>query len=133
MAAKKFELFIGYLGNGATVCNKAVYQGGDYKYIAHISNGGNIKLYVDSDYIPAPDMEKIKSVATDHRKKTIDFLNKQLSDSKYHSFEQGFLYLFDQFFDYTPYNEAEGLFNSIRNSDREQQKAAIIDYYLKHF
>lgn len=33
----KFELFMGCLGNGVTVCNKAVTEHGDYKKIAHIS------------------------------------------------------------------------------------------------
>lgn len=28
---RKFELFYGYLGNGTTVCNKAVEENGDYK------------------------------------------------------------------------------------------------------
>ena len=42
--AGKFELFCGCLGNGTTVCNKAVTENGDYKKIAHISEGGNIRL-----------------------------------------------------------------------------------------
>ena len=44
---KKFELFICSLGNGLTVCNKAVMENGDYKHIAYISNCGKIKWYVD--------------------------------------------------------------------------------------
>ena len=60
---RKFELFLGCLGNGTTVCNKAVMEHGDYKHIAHISPAGNIKLYVDSDYIPTDAMDKIRSVA----------------------------------------------------------------------
>ena len=70
MTAQKFKLFIGYLGNGATVCNSAVMEGGDYKTIAHISNAGNIKLYVKPGYIPEDAMEEIKKTAADHRKKT---------------------------------------------------------------
>ena len=58
-----FELFMGCLGNGTTVCNKAVMENGDYKKVAHISNGGNIKLYVKESYIPADAMEKIKVIA----------------------------------------------------------------------
>lgn len=38
--AGKFELFCGCFGNGTTVCNKAVTENGDYKKIAHISEGG---------------------------------------------------------------------------------------------
>lgn len=61
--ARKFELFCGCLGNGTTVCNKAVTENGDYKKIAHISEGGNIRLYVAESYIPAAEMEKIKAMA----------------------------------------------------------------------
>lgn len=61
---KKFELFFGCLGNGTTVCNKAVTENGDYKTVAHISEGGNIRLYVAESYIPADAMEKIKVIAS---------------------------------------------------------------------
>lgn len=59
----KFELFFGCLGNGTTVCNKAVTENGDYKKIAHISEGGNIRLYVAESYIPTEAMENIKAMA----------------------------------------------------------------------
>lgn len=39
---KKFKLFMGHLGNGITVCNKAVQEHGDYKVIAHIAECGKI-------------------------------------------------------------------------------------------
>lgn len=61
--AGKFELWFGCLGNGTTVCNKAVTENGDYKKIAHISEGGNIRIYVAESYIPAAEMEKIKAMA----------------------------------------------------------------------
>lgn len=61
--AGNFELFFGCLGNGTTVCNKAVTENGDYKKIAHISEGGNIRLYVAKSYIPAAEMEKIRAMA----------------------------------------------------------------------
>lgn len=61
--AGKFELFYGCLGNGTTVCNKAVEENGDYKKIAHISEGGNIRLYVAESYIPTAEMEKIRAIA----------------------------------------------------------------------
>lgn len=67
MKAKKFELFMCCLGNGTTVCNKAVKEHGDYKMIAHISNGGNIKFYVSEDYIPEEDMQKIRRSAEYNR------------------------------------------------------------------
>lgn len=60
---EKFELFCGCFGNGTTVCNKAITENGDYKKIAHISEGGNIRLYVAESYIPAEAMEKIKAMA----------------------------------------------------------------------
>lgn len=59
----KFELFCCCLGNGTTVCNKAVEENGDYKKIAHISEGGNIRLYVAESYISAFEMEKIRAMA----------------------------------------------------------------------
>ena len=61
--AGKFELFFGCLGNGVTVCNKAVMRNGDYKTVAHISNGGNIRFYVPESYIPDAEMEKIRAMA----------------------------------------------------------------------
>lgn len=61
--ARKFELFFGCLGNGVTVCNKAVMQNGDYKRVAHISNGGNIRFYVPESYIPDAEMEEIRDMA----------------------------------------------------------------------
>lgn len=63
MIAENFELWFGCFGNGTTVCNKAVTENGDYKKIAHISEGGNIRLYVAESYIPAAEMEKIKAMA----------------------------------------------------------------------
>lgn len=68
MQARKFELFFGCLGNGITVCNKAVTENNDYKTIAHISNNGMIKLYVSADYIPSEDMRRIERTATNQRK-----------------------------------------------------------------
>ena len=63
----KFELFMCCLGNGVTVCNKAVMENNDYKIIAHISECGNIKLYVEKFYIPLKDMEIIQKCADDKK------------------------------------------------------------------
>lgn len=61
---KKFELFMGCLGNGTTVCNKAVIENGDYKMIAHITECGKITWYVNpGSYVPGPDLLKIEHVA----------------------------------------------------------------------
>lgn len=64
---RKFELFMGYLGNGCTVCNKAVEEHGDYKQVAHISNAGNIKFYVPVESIPGDALLRIEHVADTHR------------------------------------------------------------------
>jgi len=60
---KEFELFLGCLGNGTTVCNKAVEENGDYKIIAHISNGGNITYRADNSSIPSEAIDKIEQIA----------------------------------------------------------------------
>lgn len=72
--SKKFELFGGCLGNGTTVCNKAVEENGDYKVIAHISNGGRIKWYIKNpeSYVPAADMKIIQGWADSARKKFME-------------------------------------------------------------
>lgn len=60
----KFELLFGFLGNGITVWNTATMEHGDYKKIAHISVGGNIKLYEPEGKIPPVAMEKIQRMAS---------------------------------------------------------------------
>lgn len=77
---EKFDLFVGYFGNGATVCNKAVHDHGDYKKIAHISPAGNIKLFVRPGYIPADAMIKIENIARNHKQKTIDLAIERLNE-----------------------------------------------------
>ena len=79
----KFELFMGYLGNGITVCNKAVMEHGDYKMIAHISTNGKIKYYVSEGYIPVEDMQKIEQAAAEQRKTFLNEWNKQTGIQKY--------------------------------------------------
>lgn len=77
----KFKLFMCCLGNGITVCNKAVMENNDYKIIAYISEGGNIKLYVEKSYIPLKDMEIIQKCAGGKKKNFKDNFEK-LSDIK---------------------------------------------------
>lgn len=60
---KSFELFMGCLGNGLTVCNKAVIEHNDYKQIAHISPAGNIKWYIPVSSVPGPDLLRIEHTA----------------------------------------------------------------------
>lgn len=73
---KKFELFMGHLGNGITVCNKAVEENGDYKYIAHIANCGKITWYVNPvKYVPADALLKIEHAANAQHEKWEQWLN----------------------------------------------------------
>ena len=51
------------LGNGTTICNKAVKEYGDYKIIAHIADCGKITWYVKPGYVPEADLAKIKHAA----------------------------------------------------------------------
>lgn len=60
---KNFELFMGCLGNGLTVCNKAVMEHGDYKQIAHISPAGNIKWYIPVESVPGDALLRIEHTA----------------------------------------------------------------------
>lgn len=61
---KNFELFMGCFGNGITVCNKAAEENGDYKQIAHISDCGEIKWYVNPyTYVPGNELLRIEHAA----------------------------------------------------------------------
>lgn len=80
---KNFKLWMGCLGNGITVCNSAVEEHGDYKYIAHISDNGKITLYVSESYIPVEDMQIIEQAAAEQRKTFLNEWNKQSDISKY--------------------------------------------------
>lgn len=79
----KFELFMGCLGNGVTVCNKAVTERGDYKKIAHISEHGVIKFYVSEDYIPADVMQRIKQSAEVNKAEFLEKWNKKTDLQKF--------------------------------------------------
>ena len=59
----KFELFMGCLGNGTTVCNKAVEENGDYKKLCHIADTGKITWHVKPGSIPGDALLKIEHVA----------------------------------------------------------------------
>ena len=60
---KNFELFMGCLGNGLTICNKAVMEHNDYKQIAHISPAGNIKWYIPVESVPGDALLRIEHTA----------------------------------------------------------------------
>lgn len=80
---KNFKLWMGYLGNGITVCNSAVENNGEYKHIVHISNNGIIKLYVSEKYILIEDMRRIERAAADQREIFLTEWNKQSDIRKY--------------------------------------------------
>lgn len=125
--AKKFELFIGYLGNGATVCNSAFMENGDYKQIAHISVAGNIKLYVKEDYIPKDAMEKIKATAQSHREQTIKRLDLELSG------DYGYDRTLDEICNYTDFFKSNQLLNDLKDKEKTERIEMIKDYYLTNF
>lgn len=60
---KKFDLFIGFFGNGATVYNKAVAEHGDYKKVAHIAECGKITWYAEPGTVPGKDLLRIEHTA----------------------------------------------------------------------
>ena len=80
---KNFELFMGCLGNGITVCNKAVTEHGDYKKIAHISEHGHIKFYVSENYIPEDAMQKIRKTSETYKSEFLEKWNKKTYLQKY--------------------------------------------------
>ena len=82
---KSFELFGCRLGNGTTVCNKAVMENGDYKKIAHISDGGRIKWYVKNpeSYVPADNMKTIQEWADAANKEFMEYWNRLPDLNKY--------------------------------------------------
>ena len=81
---KKFELFIGCLGNGLTVCNKAVEENGDYKTIAHIAECGKITWYVNpSTYVPGDALLRIEHNANVMNEKWEKWLSSMSESQQY--------------------------------------------------
>lgn len=130
----KFELFIGYFPGCIVACNKAVYEGGDYKTIAHISYAGNIKLYVKPDYIPEADMEAIKRTAARERQITKDHLEKVLNPAlPAWQYNHNYARLLDECADYSPWEKAVQLFDELKNKTPDEKNKILIDYYLTNF
>lgn len=123
MQAKIFELFMGHLGNGTTVCNKAVMEYGDYKTIAHISPAGNIKLYVNPDYIPPDDMKRIESAAERDRAEFLHRLNLEVKANP----NAAYLKMLDSL-------PTDVFLSYIENKDgtKEEQSRKLINLYLAH-
>ena len=143
MKAKNFKLFIGYLGNGATVCNSAVYENGDYKTIAHITPAGRVSLYVDPDYIPADAMQRIKETAQRHEIETRERLEKSLNLSKYSTMSPEYAKMqedherariLDELSNYTSWAAFDDFWKTYTSAaTHEEKNAAIIAAYMKNF
>lgn len=81
---KKFELFMCCLGNGITVCNKAVQEHGDYKVIAHIAECGKITWYVNPiGYVPSDALLKIEHDANAQHEKWEQWLSSMPKIQRY--------------------------------------------------
>lgn len=81
--ADQFDLFLGHLGNGTIACNKAVYEHGDYKKIAHISEHGVIEWYVSKDSVPEDAIHNIQNVAAWSKEKFMKEWGKKSILEKY--------------------------------------------------
>lgn len=123
MTAGKFELFMCCLGNGITLCNKAVYENCDYKTIGHISAAGNVSLYVEPDYIPPEDMKRIKSAAAHARNDFIDRLDVEI---KYRP-----LVIFERMLDALNTSEFLAFRKTHRGEEIASQIDALVPLYLE--
>lgn len=79
----KFELFMGCLGNGITVCNKAVEVNGDYKHICHIADSGKVTWYVRPDSIPRDALSTINHTAYECQVKFEKWLDSMSAARRY--------------------------------------------------
>ena len=79
--APAFDIGMGYLGNGLTVWNRAVEENGDYQTIAHISDEGEIRYYVDG--LPDDVVARIEQAAAREQQKALFAASYQVSDRVY--------------------------------------------------
>ena len=79
--APAFDIGMGYLGNGLTVWNRAVEENGDYQTIAHISDEGEIRYYVDG--LPEDVVARIEQAAAQEQKKALFAASYQVGDRVY--------------------------------------------------
>lgn len=124
MQARKFELFLGSLGNGTTVCNKAVMEHGDYKTIAHISPAGNITWYVKPDYVPGSDLLKIERIAEGYEQKARADLDRAFSANP-----AGTYY---RMLDRLPYEQFSEFTDRFKDEPLEIKYVNLIPLYLKN-
>ena len=76
-----YDIGMGYLGNGLTVWNRAVEEHGDYQTIAHISNEGEIKYYVDG--LPDDVTARIEQAAEQEQQKALFAASYQIGSKVY--------------------------------------------------
>ena len=76
-----YDIGMGYLGNGLTVWNRAVEEHGDYQTIAHISNEGEIKYYVDG--LPDDVVARIEQAAKQEKQKALFAAAYKVGDKVY--------------------------------------------------
>ena len=76
-----FDIGMGYLGNGLTVWNRAVEENGDYQTIAHISDEGEIRYYVDG--LPDDVVSRIEQAAAREQQKALFAASYQVGDRVY--------------------------------------------------
>ena len=79
--APAFDIGMGYLGNGLTVWNRAVEENGDYQTIAHISDEGEIRYYVDG--LPDDVVVRIEQAAAREQQKALFAASYQVGDRVY--------------------------------------------------
>ncbi len=79
--APAFDIGMGYLGNGLTVWNRAVEENGDYQTLAHISDEGEIRYYVDG--LPEDVAARIEQAAAQEQQKSLFVASYQVGDRVY--------------------------------------------------
>lgn len=98
--------FFGFPGCDV-VCNRAVYEHGDYKTVAHISHAGNIKMFVGDDYLTDKDKERIHKHAERNRKEFISKLDSDIHYIENHPDNLYFIFrLYGKMYDCMSWNEA---------------------------
>ena len=122
---ERFELFFGCLGNGLAVCNSAVTEHGDYKQIAHISNGGKIKWYVPVTSIPGPALLCIEHTADAMRQNARQAIEHGLSMDKARTYYRMLNALPEPVF-------LRFIHETKTDADDETKMAMLTDLYLEY-
>ena len=104
----KFELFMGHLGNGLIVCNKAVEEHGDYKKVCHIQPWGKITWYTKTESIPGDAFEKIVAESERMKEKFNAWLDGMPVSKRYFTL-----------FDYVPFGVQVNAIEMIGNTERK--------------